>query len=103
MSFLRFLFAPRPASDDAARAHALEEWEATGVVPVAHMVADLGAMGDATGEFELPGAVAVGAGTRYSASGAWEPPPPITTPPITSCHRPCRLSPQTCACALLGR
>jgi hypothetical protein len=94
MSFMRFLF-PRPFSDDTARARALQQWLATGVVPVAHMVADLGAMGEATGEFERPRPAAIRAGSTFPARSAHPLPSSLHD---TSCHRPCRLSPQTCAC-----
>lgn len=54
MSIMRMFHGYRAGirCDDAALRRAAEMWLATGVVPVAHIVADLGAECDRTGEFE---------------------------------------------------
>jgi len=70
MSLVHLLFPRRTRSalDDAARDRALKLWMTTGAVPVAHMVADLGAMGDPTGEYERPVPLTLRAGTTYAPS-----------------------------------
>jgi hypothetical protein len=54
MSFIHMLFASREDRrvDDPAVRRALELWKANGAIPVAHIVADLGAFGEATAEYE---------------------------------------------------
>lgn len=54
MSIMRMFHGYRAGirCDDPALRRAAEMWLATGVVPVAHIVADLGAEYDRTGEFE---------------------------------------------------
>lgn len=54
MSIIRMFHGYRTGirCDDPALRRAAELWLATGVVPVAHIVADLGAECDTTGEFQ---------------------------------------------------
>lgn len=56
MSILAFLLPPRTSAtlDDAiAKRRMMESWLATGVVPVAHIVADLDAEGDSPFSIEI--------------------------------------------------
>jgi hypothetical protein len=55
MSLLRFLFPDRDDAtrEDAALRRAVQLWSTTGVVPVAHIVAELSAIGEQTREHAI--------------------------------------------------